>query len=65
MYNLIIKNGLQAICFGIVLTVLYYFNGRFGTPADMGLLAKTLVTYVAVFFGVSMLLDIIFKKHKK
>ena len=65
MYNLIIKNGLQAICFSIVLTVLYYFNGRFGTPADMGLLAKTFVIYGAVFFGISMLLDIVFKKHKK
>ena len=65
MYNLIVKNGLQAICFGLVLTVLYYFNGRFGTPADMTLLVKTLVIYVAVFFGISMLLDILFKKHKK
>lgn len=65
MYNLIVKNGLQALCFGIVLTVLYYFNGRFGTPVDVALLVKTLIIYVAVFFGVSMLLDILFKKHKK
>ena len=65
MYNLIIKNGLQAVCFGVVLTILYYFNGRFGTPTDMTLLIKTLVIYVAIFFGVSMLIDILFKKHKK
>ena len=65
MTSLVIKNALQALCFGVVLTVIYYFNGRFGTPADMGLLAKTLVIYVGVFFAVSMLLDIIFKKHKK
>ena len=65
MLSLAIKNGLQALCFGAVLTALYYFNGRFGTPADMGLLVKTLVIYVAAFFGISMLLDIVFKKHKK
>lgn len=65
MSSLIIKNGLQAICFGVVLTVLYYFNGRFGTPADMALLAKTFVIYVAIFFGISTVVDLVFKKHKK
>ena len=65
MQNIVIKNALQALCFGVVITVIYYFNGRFGTPADMNLLAKTLVTFVGVFFAISMLLDIVFKKHKK
>lgn len=65
MQSIIIKNALQALCFGVVITIIYYFNGRFGTPADMGLAAKTLVTFVGVFFAISMLLDIVFKKHKK
>lgn len=65
MFNLIVKNALQAFLFGGGLTALYYFNDRFGSPADMGLLAKTFVTYVAIFFVISTLADIIFKKHKK
>lgn len=65
MFNLIVKNTLQALLFGGGLTALYYFNGRFGTPADMALLAKTFVIYVAIFFGISTVVDLVFKKHKK
>lgn len=65
MSNIIIKNALQALCFGVVITVIYYFNGRFGTPADMNLIGKTLITFVGIFFAISTSLDLIFKKHKK
>lgn len=65
MQNIIIKDAVQAIIFSIVLTVIYYIGGRFGTPADMALAAKAFVTFAGIFFGLNVIVDVLFKNKRK
>lgn len=65
MQNIIIKDAVQAIIFSIVLTVIYYIGGRFGTPADISLAAKAFVTFAGIFFGLNVIVDVLFKNRRK
>ena len=65
MQNIIIKDAVQAILFSLVITVIYYLNGRFGTPADMALAAKSFVTFAGIFFALNVVVDLVFKNRRK
>ena len=65
MQDIIIKDAVQAILFSLVLTVIYYIGGRFGSPADMALAAKAFVTFAGIFFGLNVVVDLLFKNRKK
>lgn len=65
MQNIIIKDAVQALVFSIVLTVIYYIGGRFGTPADITLAAKAFVTFAGIFFGLNVVVDLLFKNKRK
>ena len=65
MQNIIIKDAVQAVLFSLVLTVIYYFGGRFGTPADMGLVVKAFATFAGIFFALNVVVDLLFKNRRK
>ena len=65
MQNIIIKDAIQALLFGLVLTVIYYFGGRFGTPADLSLAGKAFVTFAGIFFALNVVVDLLFKNRRK
>jgi len=65
MQSIIIRDAIQAILFGIVLVIFYSISGRFGSPMDMNLVAKTFVTFTGIYFVLSLVLDLIFKRNRK
>ena len=65
MQSIIIKDAVQALLFSLVITVIYYLNGRFGTPADMALTAKAFVTFAGIFFVLNVVIDLLFKNRRK
>ena len=62
MRSLVIKNAFQSVLFGIMLSLVYYLNGK---ATDWNLIAKNFVIYAVIFFALSMLIDVVFKKNKK
>ena len=65
MQNIIIKDAVQAILFSLVIVVIYFIGGRFGSPADMGLVAKSFVTFAGIFFALNVVVDLLFKNRRK
>ena len=65
MQNIIIKDAVQALLFSLVLTVIYYIGGRFGTPADMALVVKAFATFAGIFFALNVAIDLLFKNRRK
>jgi len=65
MQNIIIKDAVQAILFSLVITVIYFIGGRFGTPADIALTAKSFVTFAGIFFVLNVVIDFLFKNRRK
>lgn len=62
MRSLIIKNAFQSVMFGIMLSLVYYFNGN---ATELNEIAKNFVVYAVVFFAISMAIDVLFKKNRK
>jgi len=65
MYNIIVKDAIQAVLFSLVITVIYFIGGRFGSPADMTLVLKSFVTFAGIFFVLNVVIDFLFKNKRK
>lgn len=65
MYNIIVKDAIQAVLFSLVITVIYFIGGRFGNPADMALVVKSFVTFGGIFFVLNVVIDFLFKNKRK
>ena len=65
MYNIIVKDAIQAVLFSLVITVIYFIGGRFGSPADMALVVKSFVTFAGIFFVLNVVSDFLFKNKRK
>lgn len=65
MQNIIIKDAVQAVLFSLVITVIYFIGGRFGSPADIALAAKSFVTFAGIFFVLNVVIDFLFKNRRK
>lgn len=65
MYNIIVKDAIQAVLFSLVITVIYFIGGRFGSPADMALVVKSFATFAGIFFVLNVVIDFLFKNKRK
>ena len=64
MVEKIIKSAVQAIIFGLAIAAVQYFAGSFGRPADLQLAVMYFAKITGIYFVISVVFDLLFKKNR-